>query len=144
MDCSTPGFPVLHYLLVFVHTSTESMMPSTHLILCSPLLLLPSTFPSIRVFSNELAPHIRWPKYWSFSVGPSNEYSGLISFRNSVTFCLSLDHSFNVGSGNVGASALCHMLGSQMGTETVNTTDQVPGFMQRMLYGDTNSEPENK
>ena len=58
-------------------------MPSNHLILCRPLLLLPSIFPSIRVFSNESALHIRWPKYWSFSfnISPSNEYSGFISFR---------------------------------------------------------------
>ena len=62
-------------------TSIESVMPSKHLILCRPLLLLPSVFPSIRVFSNELALHIRWPKYWSFSFSPSNEYSGLVSFR---------------------------------------------------------------
>ena len=63
--------------------SIESVMPSNHLILCYPLLLLPSIFPSIRVFSNESALHIRWPKYWSFSfsISPSNEYSGLISFR---------------------------------------------------------------
>ena len=61
--------------------STESVMPSNHLILCHPLLLLPSFFPGIRVFSNELALHIRWPKYWSFSISPSNEYSGLISIR---------------------------------------------------------------
>jgi len=63
--------------------SIESVMPSSHLILCRPLLLLPSIFPTIRVFSNESALHIRWPKYWSFSfnISPSNEYSGLISFR---------------------------------------------------------------
>ena len=63
--------------------SIELMMPSNHLILCRPLLLLPSIFPSIRVFSNVLALHIRWPKYWSFSfsISPSNEYSGLVSFR---------------------------------------------------------------
>ena len=63
--------------------SIESVMPSNHLILCRPLLLLPSLFPSIRVFSNELALRIRWPKYWSFSFSssPSNEYSGSISFR---------------------------------------------------------------
>ena len=63
--------------------STESVMPSNHLILCCPLLLLPSVFPSIRVFSNETALRIRWPKYWSFSfsISLSNEYSGLISFR---------------------------------------------------------------
>jgi len=63
--------------------SIESMMPSNHLILCYPLLLLPSVFPSIRVFSNELVLPIRWPKYWSFSfsISPSNEYSGLNSFR---------------------------------------------------------------
>ena len=61
----------------------ESVMPSNHLILCHPLLLPPSIFPSIRVFSNESVLHIRWPKYWSFSfnISPSNEYSGLISFR---------------------------------------------------------------
>ena len=61
--------------------SFESVMPSSHLLLFRPLLLLPSIFPSIRVFSNELALHIRWPKYWSFSISPSNEYSGLIFFR---------------------------------------------------------------
>ena len=63
--------------------SIELVMPSNHLILCHPLLLLPSIFPSIRVFSNELALHIRWPKYWSFSfnIQPSPEHSGLISFR---------------------------------------------------------------
>ena len=63
--------------------SIESVMPSNHLILCRPLLLLPSILPSIRVFSNESALHIRWQKYWnfSFSISPSNEYSGLISFR---------------------------------------------------------------
>ena len=60
--------------------SIESGMPFNHLILCYPLLFLPSIFPSIRVFSNELALHIRWPKYWSFSISASNEYSGLISF----------------------------------------------------------------
>ena len=63
--------------------SIESVMPSNHLILCHPLLLLPSIFPSIRGFSNESALHIRWPKYWSFSlnISPSNEHPGLISFR---------------------------------------------------------------
>ena len=63
--------------------SIESVMPSNHLILCHPLLLLPSIFPSIRVFSNESVLPIRWPKYWSFSfnISPSNEYTGLISFR---------------------------------------------------------------
>ena len=63
--------------------SIESVMPSNHLILCCPLLVLPSIFPSIRVFSNESVLHIRWPKYWSFSfsISPSSEYSGLISFR---------------------------------------------------------------
>ena len=61
--------------------SIESVMPSNHLILCRPLLLSPSIFPSIRVFSNESVLHIRWPKYWRFSISPSNEYSGLIFFR---------------------------------------------------------------
>ena len=84
MDFSIPGSPVLHcswslLKLMFI----ESVMPSNHLILCRPLLLLPSIFPSIRVFSKESVLHIRWPKYWSFSsnISPSNEYSRLISFR---------------------------------------------------------------
>ena len=84
MDCSTPGLPVhhqLHSLLKLM--SIESVMPSNHLILCCPLLLPPSIFPTIKVFSNESVLHNRWPKYWSFSfnISPSNEYSGLISFR---------------------------------------------------------------
>ena len=84
INCSTPGFLVLHYLSEFAQiVSIESVMLSNHLILCCPLLLLPSIFPSIRVFSSESALHIRWPKYWvSASVSsPSNECSGLISFR---------------------------------------------------------------
>ena len=82
MDCSTPGLPVLHHLLELKLVSIESVMPSNHLILCRPLLL-PSIFPSIMVFSKESAFVIRWPKYWSFSfsISPSSEYSGLISFR---------------------------------------------------------------
>ena len=82
MNCSTPSFPVFHYLPEFTQTqSIELVMPSNHLILCLPLLLLPSIFPSIRVFSSESAVCIRLPKYWNFSISPSNEYSGLISFR---------------------------------------------------------------
>ena len=81
MDCSSPGFPVLHYLPEFAQTHVlESVMPSSHLILCHPLFL-PSIFPSISVFPSELAFRIRCPKYWNFSINPSNEYSGLISFR---------------------------------------------------------------
>ena len=84
MDCSTPSFPVLQYLRSLLKLmSIESVMPSNHLILHRSLLLLPSICPSIRVFSNESALHIRWPKYWSFSfsISPSKEYLGLISFR---------------------------------------------------------------
>ena len=83
MDCSMPGLPVHHQLLEFtpmhVHRVSDTIKPS----LPRSLLLPPSTFPSIRVFSNESVLHIRWPKYWSFSlsISPSNEYSGLISFR---------------------------------------------------------------
>ena len=82
MDGSTPGFPV--QLLEFAQTHViESVMPSNHLIHCHPCLLLPSIFPSIRVFPNESVPCIRWPKYWnfSFSISPSNEHPGLISLR---------------------------------------------------------------
>ena len=84
MDCSTPGLPIYHQLPEFTQLmSIELVMLSNHLILCHPLLLLLSIFPSIRVFSNESAPCIRWPKYWSFSfnISPSNEHSGLIFFR---------------------------------------------------------------
>jgi len=79
VDCSTPGLPVHHQLPVMSLIKlmfTESVMPSNHLILCRPLLLLPSIFPSIRVFSNESVLHIRWPRHLSFSfnISPSNEY----------------------------------------------------------------------
>ena len=80
MNSSTPGLPVLHHLLeLHKLMSVESVMPSNHLIHCRPLLL-PSIFPSIRVFSNESTLHVRRPKYWSFSfkIGPSNEHSGLV------------------------------------------------------------------
>ena len=84
MDCSTPGFPVHHQLpelaQTHVHRVSDAIQPSHPL---SLLLLLPSIFPTIRVFSNESVIRIRWPKYWSFSfsISPSNDYSGLISFR---------------------------------------------------------------
>ena len=84
IDCSTPGLPVHHQLRSLPKLmSTELVMPSSHLILCHPLLLPPSILPITRVFSNESPLRIRWPKYWSFSfnISPSNEYSGLISFR---------------------------------------------------------------
>ena len=84
MNCSTPGLPVHHQLLSSLRlTSIESVMPSSHLILCRPLLLLPTIPPSIRVFSNESTLHTRWPKYWSFSFSiiPSKEHPRLISFR---------------------------------------------------------------
>ena len=84
MNYIMPGFPVHHQLLELAQTHVHwSVMPSNHLILCHPLLLLPSNFPSIRLFSSESVLCIRWPKYWSFSfsISPSNDYSGLISFR---------------------------------------------------------------
>ena len=84
MDCSMPGFRVHHQLPELTQLmSIESVMPSNHLILCRPLLLLPSVFLSIRVFANESVLRIRWPEYWSFSfsISPCNEDSGLISFR---------------------------------------------------------------
>ena len=83
VNCSTPGFPVHHQHLELAQTPIESLMASYRLILCDPLLLLPSIFPSLRVFSNESVLLIRWPKYWSFNfrISPPNEYSGLISFR---------------------------------------------------------------
>ena len=84
MDCSTPGFLCPSQTpRVYSNTAIKSVIPSNHLILCQPLLLPPSVFPTIRVFSSESVLHNRWPEYWSFSfsISPSNEYSGLISFR---------------------------------------------------------------
>ena len=83
MDCSMPGLLITNSPSLLKLMSIELMMPSSHFILCRPLLLPPSIFPIIRVFSNESALHIRWTKHWSFSfnISPSNEYSGLISFR---------------------------------------------------------------
>ena len=78
MDCSSPGFPVHHQLLELAQTHVHQVGDA---VLCCPLLLLPSVFPCVRVFSKESVFHIRWPKFWSFSISPSNEYSGLISFR---------------------------------------------------------------
>ena len=90
--------------------SIEFMMPSNHLILCCPLRLLPSIFPSIRFFSNELALHIKWPKYWrfSFSISPSNEYSGLISFRMDCFDFLAVQGTLNSLLHNLKASVLHH------------------------------------
>ena len=99
MDCSTPGLPVHHQLPEFTQLmSIESVMPSNHLILCCPFLLLPSIFPTIRVFSNESALRIRWPKYgsFSFSISPSNEYSGLISLNWDIWNIVSLEWDHNV------------------------------------------------
>ena len=99
MDCSTPGLPVHHQLLELTQTQVhdESMMPSNHLIFYRPLFLSPSIFPSIRVFSNESAFHIRWPKYWSFSfsISPSNEHPGLISFRMDWLDLLAVQETLN-------------------------------------------------
>ena len=113
MDCSTPGFPVLHYLPEFaqIHVHWVSDVLPSHLILCRPLLL-PSTFPSSRVFSNESALCIRWPKYWSFSfsISPCDEYSGLISFRTDW-FDLGETHWSHLHSRDISAlacpAALC-------------------------------------
>ena len=83
--------------------SIPSMMPSNHLILCRPFLLLPAIFPSIRVFSNELVLHIRWPKYWSFSfsISPSKEYSGLISFRMNWLDLLAVQGTLKIFSNTI-------------------------------------------
>ena len=93
INCSTPGLPVHHQLLNLPKLmSVELVLPSTHLIFCHPLLLLPLIFPIIRVSSNESALLIRWPKYWSFSfnISPSDKYSRLISFRTELFYFLAV------------------------------------------------------
>ena len=98
---SSPSITNSQSLLKLI--SVESVMPSNHLILCHPLLLLPSIFPSIRVSSNESVLPIRWPKYWSFSfsISPSNEYSGLISFRINWFDLLAVQVLISLGFMNV-------------------------------------------
>ena len=83
MDCGTPGLPVHHQLPKFAQTHVHRVSDAIHLIFCHPLLLLPSVFPRIRIFSSESVLHIRWPMYWSFSfsISPFSDYSELISFR---------------------------------------------------------------
>jgi len=93
MDCSMPGFlSITNSQSLLKLMSIKLVMSSNNLILilCRPLLLLPSIFPSIRVFSSESVLHIRWPKYWNFSIKPSNEYTGLISFRNDWFYLLAI------------------------------------------------------
>ena len=103
--------------------SIESVMPSTHLTLCCPLLLSPSIFPSIRVFSKESVPHIRWPKYWcfSFSISPSNEYPGLISYRMDWLDLLAVQRTLK--------SLLQHHSSMYM----QNTLCKMPGWMHHKL-----------
>jgi len=114
MNCSTPGLPVHHKLPEFTRlTSIESVMPSSHLILCHPLLLLPPIPPSIRVFSNESTLCMRWPKYWrfSFSIIPSKEIPGLISFRMDWLDLLAVQDTLNSSPTpqfkSINSSALC-------------------------------------
>ena len=92
MNRRMPGIPVHHQLLEFTQTHVHWVIDAIHLILCCPLLLLPPFPPSIRVFSNESTLHMRWPKYWSFSfsISPSNEHPGLISFRMDLLDLLAL------------------------------------------------------
>ena len=122
MDCSMPGFPILHrfpWSLLKV-TSSELVMPSNHLILCCPLLLLPSIFPSISVFSSESAFHIGWPKYWSFSFSISCKLKGFKTVQmwaGVCTLCWLIDHwyprhqGFGLGSTLLGkkrfSSTMC-------------------------------------
>ena len=98
MNCKTPGFPIYHQLLeVLKHMSIEPVMQFNHLILCHPFLLLPSTFPSIRVFSSELAFRFRWPKYWSFSISPSNDAIKVLHLICQQIWKFSSDHRTGKG-----------------------------------------------
>ena len=105
MDCSMPGFPITNPQSLLKLLSIESVVPSNHLILCHPLLLPPSIFPNIRVFSNESVLCIKWPKYWSFSfsISPSNEHLGLISFRMDLLELLAVQ-------GTLKSLLQCHSL----------------------------------
>ena len=128
MDCSTPGFLsfVICWSLLKL-MSIESVMPSNHLILYRPLLLLPSIFPSIRIFPKS-ALHIRWPKYWSFSfnISPSNEYSGLISFAVQKLF------NFQFSSVTQSCPTLCDPMNLSMPGFPVH--HQLPEFTQTHIH----------
>ena len=131
MDYSMPGFPVHHQLpelaQTYIHRVGDAIQPS-HL-LC-PLLLLPSIFPSIRVFSNGSALHIRWPKYWSFSfsISPSNEYSGLISFRIDWFDLLAVQETFKSLLQRVWrkGNPLKLLVGIQTSTATMENSVEIP------------------
>ena len=108
MNLSTPGLPVHHQLPEFTQTHViELVMPSSHLILCRPLLLLPPIPPSIRVFSNESTLPLKWSKYWSFrfSIRPSNEHPGLISFRMDWLDLLAVQETLNLTTPNTTLSS---------------------------------------
>ena len=117
--------------------SIELVMPSHHLILCCPLLLLPSIFPSIKVFSNESALHIRWPKYWSFSISPSNEYSGLISFKIDWLYLLAVQGTLQESSPtpqlkSINSSALSLLYGP--------TLTSIHDYWKNHILGSADSE----
>ena len=128
MGCSIPGFSVLHYLPEFAqtHVPIESVVLSNCLILCYPLLLLPSIFPSIRVFSSESALRIRWPKDWSFSfsISPFNEYSGLISLAMDLYDLLAVQGTLKslLQYGNSKAFVLQHSACSHICTRLLKKT----------------------
>ena len=136
MDRSTPGLPVHHQLpelaQTHVHRVGDAIQPSH---LCRPLLLLPSIFPSIRVFSSELTLHIRWPKHWSFSISHSSEYSGLISFRMDWLDLLAVLGTLRVSSlrAGLGSQGQCGVSSApcrwSCGESIVSPSwgDQVPG-----------------
>ena len=132
VDCSMPGFPVCHHSQSLLKLmSIQSVMPSNHLIFCSPLSLLSSIFPSIRVFSNESVLPIRWPKYWnfSFSISPSNECSGLISFKMDWLDLLAVQ-------GSLTSLLQQHSLLAKLITKTVSKVfiDQIFFLLSSILF----------
>ena len=142
MDYSTPVFPILHHLpSVCSNSCPLSMMSSNHLILYCPLFLLPSIFPSIWVFSSELVLHIRWPKYcnFSFSISPSNEYSGLIFFMMDWLDLLAvqgLSQESSPASQFSSVTQLCPTLCDPMNRNTpgLPVHHQLPEFIQTHVH----------
>ena len=140
MDCSTLGLPVHHQLPEFTQLrSIKSVMLSNHLILCHPLLLLPSIFLSIRVFSNELTLRIRWPKYWSFSfsISPSKEHPGLTSFKMDWLNLLAVQgttHNIYVSVSSVAQSCLTLCDPMNHSTPGLPVHHQLPEFTQTHVH----------
>ena len=147
MDCSMPGFPVHHLFPELAETHVHWVGDASHFILCSPLLFLPSVFPSIGIFSNESVLHIRSPKYWSlsFSISPSNEYSGVICFRIDWLDLLAVQGTLtNLAQEEQDGKRSCWMWNTSLSTDTTGIQLQTQKCMQNTSWEWTGVHDQQK